>query len=336
MEPKEVESKDLQIRIGDIEGIGYLRQGKYKEAWQIISKQYNLLLEVQEEKGVRLHKGGPLHNGGLSLLYQGKTDGALKWLIFALVEDLISSEKNTDTDLGPASRVLRGVCGASWEDLEPIEKVVLREKNERTIMRPEEIEPSIQDSIQSIQSNYREYLRDAWQLEIEGQKGIEQGVFKKAEDASRRWLELLYGYQTKRGIRIHKGHVLFNLGFVLYQDNRIPEAVCYFLEANIENIISARVPKQIKETSSFKVLSQLGLGENLDKLQSWITQKKDGGEDVSQPDKLCKNFLKEMNIRPPELTRKEAKIETPETIAPMKKGIDDLPGTYSDRAFDSS
>ncbi len=110
-----MESKDLQIRIWDFEGIGYLRQGKYEKAWSIFSKQYKLLLEVQKEKEVRLHKGGPLHNGGLSLLYQGKTDEALRWLIFALVEDLISSEKNTDTDLGSASQVLRGVCGASWD-----------------------------------------------------------------------------------------------------------------------------------------------------------------------------------------------------------------------------
>lgn len=331
MESKETESVDLQIRIWDVQGIRYLREGDYEEAWQLFKKQYELLLQNQEEKGVRLHKGGPLHNGGLSLLYIGKTDEALRWLIFAFVEDLISSEENTDTDLAPASQVLRGVCGASWEDLEPIEKVVLgMKRNGKLIMQPEEIE-EIQDSIKSIQTNYREHLKNAWQLEIEGQEGLKEENFERAEDAYQDWLNLLYNYQKIRGVRIHKGYVLFNLGFIFYQHNKIPEAVSCFLEANIEDIISARIPEHVKQTSSFNALNQLGLGQILDVLRSWIIQKKDQGEDVSRPDGLRKNFIEEKKLKLK--TPKEAEIETPETTTPKEKSIDDLPGTYSNRVF---
>lgn len=329
-----MEGKDLQIRILDVEGIGYLRQGKYEKAEKIFRKQYELLLEVQEEKGVRLHKGGPLHNWGLSLLFQGKTDDALRRLIFALVEDLISSEKKTDTDPAPASRVLRGVCGAIWGDLEPVETVVLREKTKGPIMRPQDIETYIQGPIGSIQSNYQVHLKYAWQLEIEGQKAIEQREFERAEKAYASWLDQLYAYQEKRGVRIHKEYVLFNMGFVLYQQNKISEAVYYFLESYIEDIISARVPEHIKETNSFKGLSQLGFGSKiLGDLQSWVIQKKDRKEDISRPEKLCKSFLEERGISLPEVSLKKAKIEAPETTAPKKKSVDELPGTYSDRVF---
>ena len=191
-----MENKDIQIKVLDVQGIGDLRIGKYVAAEQNFSKQLAPLLEMQTERNIRIHKGGAYHNLGISLLFQGKTDEALKALVFAYIEDLILSKDAIETDLMPASSVLRGLCGCAWSDLEPIEKEVFYAKKQVQIFSPEEL-INIRPEIESIQNNYRKHLRFTWQLEINGQKALENRDFEPAKQNYSEFLETLLPIKQK-------------------------------------------------------------------------------------------------------------------------------------------
>lgn len=76
---------EIELRSIEINGIKNLRQGKYPAAERSFRKQYQMMCELQSDLNRRLHKGGPLHNLGLSLLFQGKLADGIRHLILAYI-----------------------------------------------------------------------------------------------------------------------------------------------------------------------------------------------------------------------------------------------------------
>ena len=62
-----MENRDLKIRILEIEGVRYLRQGEYELAEKRFKEELDLFLKIQEDENVWIHKGTPYHNLGICL-----------------------------------------------------------------------------------------------------------------------------------------------------------------------------------------------------------------------------------------------------------------------------
>jgi tetratricopeptide (TPR) repeat protein len=331
-----LENKDLKIRVLEIEAVGFLRQGKYDLAEDKFREQLDLLLSIQKEKDIRIHKGSPFHNLGISLLFQGKSKEAIKNITLAYVEDLISTSTPFETDIMPASSVLRGYCGAIWSDLLPIEKSVIEIKTKKRIDNPEDLLPTLEEFISKIQDNYQKYLQYAWQLEITGQRAITKQAYDEAIEQYSEWVELLFNYQNIREERVHKGHPLFHLGLIYLKKNNFPKAIQYILQSYIEDVITSRKPTHIEATSSYKTLIKLGMGYDLlQNIQEWIYSQKEDEKKLFSPEELVNRFFKEEKAAlpkaiPPEKDRAIAEIED---VVTERKSIDNLPGIYSKRVF---
>lgn len=236
----------------------------------------------------------------------------------------------------PASDVLRSFCGATWEDLNPFEILIAQQKkNDRVIYSIKEIEPEIRSKIRAIQKNYKEYLDQAWLLEVKAQNGIAQKDFDIAIKKYFEWLLLLYQYQKNRKVRIHKGYVLFRLGLTYYRQNKMKEALEYILQAFIEDVVSSRDLSQIMETHSFRMLTQLGVGlDFLEKLKTGVLKEKAEGRNADSPDSLGKKFLSDEKVSTP---KKIAYIEKEKLVIVEallgRKTIEELPGNYDKRVF---
>jgi hypothetical protein len=251
----------LELRTIESEGLLNLQRGNYSKAEELFRRQLHQLFLLQEKYQKRFHKGGPFHNLGLSFLFQGNYQEAIKNIVFAYIEDLINSvysfEEVTKVDIAPASNVLRGILGFTWDDLKPFEKIVMKYKIEGIIiLDPNELLPKIKDDIQYAINNYESYLRETWEFEIEGQKALKEADYNKSIQIYTKWYIAFLNYQEKRDIRIHKGTPLFNIGFSYTKKSNLVEGLNYFFYAQIENIISARKPEHAKETNSFKILTK--------------------------------------------------------------------------------
>jgi len=337
---------DLQIRALEIDGVLKLRSGQYESAEQLFVQQYELLLEMQKHTRIRVPKGGPLHNIGIAQLFQGKASESIKHVLLAYIEDLISSSARFDADGAPASRALRGLCGATWDDLVPMEDYVFSAKEKQIPPTPEPIYDSVPEVGSKILRNYENYLGTTWKLEIEGQRLIGAKEFEKAKEVYLSWYDALLRYQTSRGVRVHKGHPLHNVGFATVNLD-IKKALDYFLIAYIEDVISERQEGQARSTPAFKTLT-VGYGisqKTVEDLESWVRARKQAKTSQSNPEDELKSFFS----RSPKLTvSAEVKLRLDDTLritqtisatgplqaAPSaKRSIDDLPGTYSTRVF---
>lgn len=108
---------ELQARHAEIGLAGRLAmaKGDFRAAALIFESQFRLLIDAQPFRR-RIHKGESLHNWGLSLIYGGDPDAALRETLAAFIEDAASGAENSparQNELdGPAAHNLVYVFGA--------------------------------------------------------------------------------------------------------------------------------------------------------------------------------------------------------------------------------
>jgi len=78
----------------------------YDEALEIMRTLHTKMLGWQQEYGNRFHKGYPIHNIGYTLYLENKHQEALKYFIWAYIEDLISADDENQADSTPAGQTL--------------------------------------------------------------------------------------------------------------------------------------------------------------------------------------------------------------------------------------
>lgn len=89
----------------DFSGLGHLYNGEYSDAERIFQEQLDMLSEAQSKDDTRYHKGGPLHNLGLTLLYENRIPEGSRFLFAAFVEDIVSFGLRESLEY-PANRLL--------------------------------------------------------------------------------------------------------------------------------------------------------------------------------------------------------------------------------------
>jgi len=336
---------DIEIRGLEIDALSKLRAGQYENAEGLFAKQYKLLLEMQEEIRGRVHKGGPLHNIGIAELFQGKAQQSIKHLLQAYIEDLISSSARFEADGAPASTLLRSLCGATWDDLAPLEEYVFSAKEKEIPLRPEPIYDSVPEVGRSIQRNYEEHLRTTWKFEIEGQRWLQNREFEKAARVYLSWYEVLRQYQRSRDVRVHKGHPLHNAGVSMVNSDP-KKALEYFLLAYIEDVLSERLQGQARATPAFKALT-LGYrlsDRTIQNLEMWLRARKEAGTSQFMPEDELELFksrkerigpeeVKLVTLRPGDTARATYSFTATGAAPRAMRSIDDLPGRYSTRVF---
>lgn len=132
------------LRKSDVEGLVKLYAGKYEEAEAIFRNQYAILLDAQEKEHRPIHKGGSLHNLGLSLFGQKKNEAGLRQVLLAYIEDALNVpyDLEEEADRTPAARVLRDFLQIRLRVLREIRTVAREIKAKglwKTAWRPEPI-----------------------------------------------------------------------------------------------------------------------------------------------------------------------------------------------------
>ena len=134
---------DLAQLYADLSNQGLLAQriGRPEEAVRQFSKLYSRLRDAQDAH-TRYHKGGPLHNLGISYLLAGDNENALRNFLLAYVEDLLSKpeEEVYKADREAAAQALR--LGYDFDEgvLLAAKEVVQEEKTQkRLILSPEAV-----------------------------------------------------------------------------------------------------------------------------------------------------------------------------------------------------
>lgn len=109
-----------------------LRVGKYERAEALFRSQLELIMKWQKMKVKTIHKGTSLHMIGISLLYQEKTDDALRFFLLAYVEDTLNVGfgLESEADLAPASLMVRNVFRIDISFLKTIKDFVYELKKE--------------------------------------------------------------------------------------------------------------------------------------------------------------------------------------------------------------
>lgn len=254
----------------EVDAITLLRTGRYKEAEVRYREWLDKFVEWEENHGVRIHKGTPFHNLGLSLLYQGNFPEALEFSLFAYIEDMIGAEKPGEKDNLPASRVLRGLCGVAQEQLRKIDDIVSRVRTEEKRVKEPKLHELIfaeaRGIVQEIVENYEKHLSETWKIDIEGQRFLKNKAFATAFKVYQKWFDILENYQTTVHMRIHKGHPLINMGLSLFLRNDEESKILskeWFIYAHIENALSATSMNDVYTESSFMILkTQLGIDDS--------------------------------------------------------------------------
>lgn len=126
-----------------VAGAEALRASNWTAAFQQFNSAYRLLLKSQPF-GRRLHKGLPLHNMGLARLGAGRPRGALKYTLFAFLEDAMSKADEEARGLPeldmPAANNLLYVFGLEPRLLSNIaNRIRALAVRERTFRHPEEL-----------------------------------------------------------------------------------------------------------------------------------------------------------------------------------------------------
>lgn len=102
----------------DFLGLAHLYEGRYSEAQQVFEEQLGMLFAAQTTDDTRYHKGGPLHNLGLALLFQRRIGEGVRHVVAALAEDVTSFGRMESQDY-PAYRLLLelGINQSALQDL---------------------------------------------------------------------------------------------------------------------------------------------------------------------------------------------------------------------------
>lgn len=124
------------------EAYSYLVAGDFSRAEQVYKQQYDAL-RTEEERlslGNKYHKGGPLHNWGISLLLQNKVLDGFQRIALAYIEDLLDSATVDDALGAPAFRTLRSYSLISDEFLNRLKELATARRLQNRVPRdPEEV-----------------------------------------------------------------------------------------------------------------------------------------------------------------------------------------------------
>lgn len=288
----------------EVEGITLLRNGHYSNAENKFRIQLKQFHQWEFEYNLRIHKGGPFHNLGVSLLYQGESSEALRFLILAYIEDMIGSLEKGSCDNLPASRALRGLCGVAQEQLRNIDDILLNIVDETSLKGDITLHETIYSGslsiITEIIKNYEKYLSDTWNLDIEGQKALQKKAFSTASKIYKIWYKKLLEYQNQVSMRVHKGTPIYNIGlslFLIGDDEAKTTSKRWFLYSHIENVLSSQSLIQVESELSYMVLkTQLGFSEVVLKLISNFAFKQKGESTSYEPDAVLSFFINENSL----------------------------------------
>ena len=263
--------EDLKQAIREMEnrGIQLLRNGKYQDAKEVFSHEYDAFLEKQKDLDTRIHKGAPLHNLGLSYLFAGFPQDGLKFILLAYIEDVLGSCKKGVADNFPASIALRSICGIPPSLLRTLESVILEEvKSGKKFLFPEDNYSLFSPVIKEIQSIFGHLLKKVklFELEVHAQKHMALGAFGDAVAIYEKWNSILLDYEKEINLRVHKGHPLYNIGVAIHSQGKSTDALRFFLLAYVEDTLSEYTQGAADSLPAFLTLKK-GLGINTDLLR---------------------------------------------------------------------
>ena len=125
---------DIQEEARKIEfsGLVALRGKEFSKARQLFEKQYDLYFKAQSRVDRPIHKGAPLHNLGLALLFLEDVDKSVYHFLLAYVEDTLNSDFDLEdeADRSPAARMLRDVFLLKLKILGKIKEVSFQTKKD--------------------------------------------------------------------------------------------------------------------------------------------------------------------------------------------------------------
>jgi hypothetical protein len=140
--PELVEKSERMER----EAYSHLVAGNFAQAENIYREQY-LLFESEEQKlraNQKYHKGGPLHNWGISLLFQNRLLEGFNKITLAYIEDLLDFPTIEEAFNAPAYKTLKSYPLISGEFLVSIKEIAENRRRERSEPRnPQEILDSL-------------------------------------------------------------------------------------------------------------------------------------------------------------------------------------------------
>jgi hypothetical protein len=123
--------EDLRLTFSKLEAAAYidLLLKRPRRAEKRYRGQLRILFDRQKRDRRRYHKGGPLHNLGISLLAQGRLEEGVKQILAAFIEDLISVGLERARG-APAFKTLLefGIAPESLERLADPLKTLIRER----------------------------------------------------------------------------------------------------------------------------------------------------------------------------------------------------------------
>jgi len=137
--PYELTAKFVQM---EKEAYSYLVAGDFVRAEQIYSKQYEIIKSEEQKLSPvqKYHKGGPLHNWGISLLLQKKILEGFQKITLAYIEDLLNSSKPDDALNAPAYKALKSYPLITDEFLKQLKKLATTRREQGRVPRdPEEV-----------------------------------------------------------------------------------------------------------------------------------------------------------------------------------------------------
>lgn len=133
---------DNYVKTQDKEAYSSLIVGDYQKAERIYRQQYERLRLAEEQlpAGDKYHKGSPLFNLGISLIFQKKILEGFQKIALAYIEDLLNFPRIDDAQTAPASRTLRSYQLITAESLNQITTLANQARTDgRVPKNPEEI-----------------------------------------------------------------------------------------------------------------------------------------------------------------------------------------------------
>jgi len=238
----------------ELTGFQHLARGEYSEAIETFRAQWDSRIELQESAGVWIPKGGPAHNLGICFLYLGNDAEGLSWILRAFTEDVIQESEKRRCHHLPASRVLRGICGVPEARLLDVEDRVFELRSNAIMWMQRRLEIPAQNSIDGIVTQCSAYAAYSFNNDTKVTGLIASSRFRDAERICVEWYERLSRFQAQVGARIHKGHVLFNLGLSQVYLEKFSEALRNFRLAFIENVLSEATGEDATTSASYRNL----------------------------------------------------------------------------------
>lgn len=131
---------DLSTKYQEVEQLfyGLLQEGQFDKARKSWESLYKIFLEKQIELGYRLHKGGILHNLGVTALLINDLEQSFKNFVLGFAEDVASEEQGFagEAEGAPGAQNLKNFFGVDSDLFRKIREIVLKALVEGTFNDP--------------------------------------------------------------------------------------------------------------------------------------------------------------------------------------------------------